>query len=77
MKRTQAARLIDRIRVILAESKATGRTIDPAVIEDELLRLEVKPLVKCTGEAHSNPFIDNCSMCAPRWGWIGEKVQVK
>lgn len=25
-------------------------------------------LIKCDGEAHSNPHIDNCSRCAPRWG---------
>ncbi len=24
-------------------------------------------LVKCTGEAHSNPYIDNCMICAPYW----------
>ena len=23
--------------------------------------------VKCTGEAHSNPFIDNCGVCMPHW----------
>jgi hypothetical protein len=27
-------------------------------------------LVPCTGEAHSNPHIDNCSVCAPRWGLV-------
>jgi hypothetical protein len=27
-------------------------------------------LVPCDGEAHSNPHIDNCGHCAPRWGWI-------
>ena len=27
-------------------------------------------LVKCTGEAHSNAFIDNCPLCASGlWGW--------
>lgn len=25
--------------------------------------------VRCTGEAHTNPHIDNCMMCAPMWGW--------
>ena len=25
-------------------------------------------LIECTGEAHSNPYIDHCMMCAPRWG---------
>lgn len=24
-------------------------------------------LAKCTGEAHSNPYIDNCMICAPYW----------
>lgn len=27
-------------------------------------------LVKCHGEAHSNPYIDKCSVCAPRWGLV-------
>jgi hypothetical protein len=22
----------------------------------------------CPGQAHSNPWIDNCLLCAPRWG---------
>lgn len=25
-------------------------------------------IVKCQGEAHSNPYIDNCSRCMPYWG---------
>ena len=29
-------------------------------------------LVPCPGEAHSNPWIDHCMLCAPRWGWIEE-----
>ena len=24
----------------------------------------------CTGEAHSNPYIDNCGVCMPEWGRI-------
>lgn len=24
--------------------------------------------VKCTGEAHSNPYIDHCGVCMPHWG---------
>ncbi len=27
-------------------------------------------LIPCPGEAHSNPYIDNCMLCAPRWGQI-------
>ncbi len=26
--------------------------------------------VKCPGDAHSNPYIDNCMICAPRWGIV-------
>lgn len=26
--------------------------------------------ITCTGEAHSNPYIDNCMVCAPEWGQI-------
>lgn len=24
--------------------------------------------IKCTGEAHSNPYIDHCGVCMPHWG---------
>lgn len=24
----------------------------------------------CTGEAHSNPMIDHCGVCMPRWGIV-------
>lgn len=27
-------------------------------------------LIPCDGEAHENPRIDNCGVCAPRWGEI-------
>lgn len=27
-------------------------------------------LVPCDRPAHSNPHIDNCNLCAPRWGWV-------
>jgi hypothetical protein len=27
-------------------------------------------LIACPGAAHSNAFIDNCGLCAPRWGFI-------
>lgn len=31
-------------------------------------------LVPCEGEAHKNPFIDNCWICAPRWEWREVKL---
>ena len=27
-------------------------------------------MIKCTGEAHTNPYIDNCMVCEPFWGLI-------
>jgi len=27
-------------------------------------------LIPCAGAAHGNPYIDNCSICAPRWGVV-------
>lgn len=32
-------------------------------------------LVPCTGEAHANPHVDNCSVCAPRWGLVAVPVE--
>jgi hypothetical protein len=34
-------------------------------------------LIKCHGEAHSNAYIDNCSICAPRWGWVEPTREVR
>ena len=31
----------------------------------------------CSGEAHGNPFIDNCMVCMPHWGTILTPVKVK
>ena len=42
-------------------------------IEGHWFRLaprEETGLEPCPGEAHTNPFIDNCMICAPRWGEI-------
>lgn len=70
MKRSEAAKLIDRIREIAAKP-----TADIALIR-ALQEADVEPLEPCQGEAHSNPFIDNCHRCAPRWGFVGKAVKV-
>lgn len=31
----------------------------------------------CNGEAHSNPHIDNCGVCMPRWGSVHRDVKVR
>lgn len=28
-------------------------------------------------DAHSNPHVDNCSICAPRWGVVGDRVKIR
>lgn len=75
MRRKQATALIDEIRTIVAEHDAS-RTNGSAErgmarIRDRLALHIGRPLQPCKGEAHSNPHIDNCSLCAPRWGWVG------
>ncbi len=43
----------------------------PAVIRDSKARKNKPSLFDvriCTGEAHSNPWIDNCGVCMPYWG---------
>jgi hypothetical protein len=67
----QATSIIEDIRMMLAERRS------PEQIEQLLQHYEIKPIVKCLGEAHSNPHIDSCGSCMPRWGWAGEKVVVK
>lgn len=39
---------------------------------EEAQREKTGRLVPCPGEAHENPFIDNCGICAPRWGEVEE-----
>jgi hypothetical protein len=31
----------------------------------------------CTGEAHSNPFIDHCWVCMPNWGVVVTPLELK
>lgn len=44
--------------------------------KNEARREKTGKLVPCTGEAHSNPFIDNCMTCAPRWGQMEELAPI-
>ena len=32
-------------------------------------------VIPCTGDAHSNPYIDNCGACMPGWGWVAVQAQ--
>jgi hypothetical protein len=75
VKRSKAADLLDDIRCLAAE---TDR--DPAqamaALRAKLEGAGLAPLEACGGEAHSNPFIDNCGRCAPRWGLVGPKEPI-
>ena len=71
MKRTEATRLIDEVRKMLAERKS-AEDIEQ-MLEDQFV---TAPLQKCNGEAHSNGFIDNCGRCSPRWGLVGHQIKV-
>jgi len=71
IKRTQAADILDHIRVMLAE----GST--PEKIAWWLYhRYGIEPLQECIGGAHQNPLIDNCTLCAPRFGVCGDKIKI-
>jgi hypothetical protein len=71
MRRKRVQHMIDAIRVALACG------VTPKSIELLLQReYQVEPLAACPGMAHSNPHVDNCLICAPRWGWTGEEVKV-
>lgn len=42
----------------------------------EYTREKTGRLIPCDGEAHRNPMIDNCGLCAPRWGQVEELAPV-
>lgn len=84
--RTEAARLLDAIRVAMAtawcqpgesdDTDAADAARFRATVTSELAKLGIVPLVRCDGDAHSNPHIDHCGQCAPRWGWTGERIKI-
>ena len=65
-------------------SESLKRLTPAQVLANEANRLRtiaashgLQPPRKCSGEAHSNPFIDHCGVCMPHWGWTGGQVKVK
>lgn len=76
MKRSKAARLLEEIREALSEH-VKDPTLAVHDIRRALSEAGVEPLTPCPGEAHTaGGWIDNCSVCAPRWGWIGDKIKI-
>jgi hypothetical protein len=80
IRRRDAARLLDRWLEHLALWEDPDFRPDAAAIVRALAadieRAQLTKLAPCRGEAHSNPHIDNCLTCAPRWGFVGPKVKV-
>lgn len=83
--RKQATHIIEEIRTLLVNScddsakiVAIRHLFEGQPYEGSRGNLpSIPPLERCTGEAHSEPFIDNCMSCAPRWGLVGESVVVR
>ncbi len=42
----------------------------------EYVREKTGRMIPCPGEAHKNGHIDNCEVCAPRWGEVYELAPV-
>lgn len=38
--------------------------------DDPVLYGVLATVEKCPGEAHKNPYIDNCAVCSPNWGYV-------
>lgn len=81
--RTQATQLFERIRTIVAggnDQTAEQIRLLLAAQPYEFSKGNIPAIPNfepCGGEAHSNPFIDNCMRCAPRWGWVGPSVRIR
>lgn len=93
MKRSDAADLIDDLRVLAANFRARmvraggnrrSKRADLALAAQDdmfqvvdLMTRRLAVLQACPGDAHTNPQIDTCSICQPRWGFIGEKERIR
>lgn len=77
MKRSKAANLIDDLRQLDAKHRFHDVKDEGALgLRAILESFDLTPLEPCDGESHSNAHIDNCSRCAPRWGFVGPKEPV-
>jgi len=80
IKRKDAAALLDDIMDLIAhEVHGCGHPpADWALTLQRLLSDRGLTIPRpCNGDAHSNPYIDNCGVCMPNWGWIGSVTKVK
>lgn len=80
MKRSDAAAMIDRIRLALAGELEEDRV---SGLSEELTRIfeeaNVSVPKSCPGEAHRNAHIDNCGVCLHglAWSWTGRPVKIR
>lgn len=80
IKRRDAAQLLMDIAKLVGRAKVDRHLTHDATlqqIEERLMAHGIELPQPCPGEAHSNPYIDNCSVCMPDWGWVGKEVKVK
>jgi len=72
ISRSTAASAFDRVRYLLAQGTDPKKI--EQIINDEF---QIPIPKKCTGEAHSNPHIDNCGACMQfHWGWSGKRLKI-
>lgn len=80
IKRKAAASLLNDIMLYVAQKIESSAQPPPEWAEELKEKFEAAGLklpTQCIGEAHSNPHVDNCSVCMPNWGWSGREVKVK
>jgi len=70
--RSVASKILEDIR------RALACKMPPEVIENLIqARYSIDPFLPCPGGAHENAHVDHCSVCAPRWGWVGKGIKVR
>lgn len=84
LTRKEAAQLIEGIRLVLSLDRpstcvdsgdwAKAQCFDIGGLLDGA---GISPLRHCTGLAHDDLLSDDCSQCAPRWGFVGPRVVVR
>ena len=62
------------------ESKKFSAELGSVLIYDRMAhhgKPQLWKVEKCPGEAHSNPRIDHCGVCMPRWGIVVKVLHVR
>ncbi len=78
--RTQAATIINDLTLhldIWTQSKQTSPEAILSHLFDLVATYNIPVPHPCSGEAHSSPHIDHCSVCMPNWGSVQVPVRVR